>query len=186
MCSEEITSKERRRDLAGLFAKILFQSLQDSCSLPGKWRVEVYTSDKIDEERSGSLMEVRLVNWPPRFRLSIHSDDGGSVVGYGVFRPRSMNRRSDDEGLREYLEGCGSPGATTPVHWAWYNQMRDPLRDFSRHETLVEVEKLRRLKAPKDNTAFRQASDDLAMLAEALDRWYSGGQRRHADLPLRY
>lgn len=61
MCSGEITSKERRRDLAGLFARLPFQGLQDSCSLPGKWRVAVYAPEKIDEERSGSLLEVRLV-----------------------------------------------------------------------------------------------------------------------------
>ena len=184
MNSREQISKERRRDLAGLLARLLCRSLQHDCRLPGKWRVEVYDPDAIDEKRSGSITELRLVKWPPRFRLSIHSDDGGSLIGYGAFRPPSMNRRSNDEGLRDFLDGCLSPGATTPVHWAWYNQMPEPLRDFSRHETLIEVEKLRRIEAPKNNAAFRQASGDLVMLAQALDRWYSEDQRHHANLPL--
>jgi hypothetical protein len=181
MCSGEITSKERRRDLAGLFAKLLFQSLQHSCSLPGKWRVESYAPDKIDEERSGSLMEVRLVKWPPRFRLSIHSDDGGSVVGYGVFRPSNMNRRSNDDGLREYLERRVSRKHPTRVHWALYADMEEPLRDFSRHETLIEVDKIRRRETSEGYAAMQRASEDLVMLAEALDGWYSEGQQHPAD-----
>ena len=182
-CSGEMTFKERRRDLAGLLARLLFRSLQNSCSLPGKW-LEVFAPEKIDEERSGSLVEVRLVKWPPRFRLSIHSDDGGSVIGYGVFRPPSMNRRSNDEGLYEYLEKLVSRRSQTPVHWAWYREMEEPLRDFSQRDTMIEVQKIRRGETSSGDAAFRQASDDLVRLAEALDGWYSERQRPHADLPL--
>lgn len=175
MQERDSAAKQRKRDLAGVFARLLCQCVQDDCQLSGKWRVEAYDPDAIDEERSASIMELRLLKWPPRFRLSIHSEAGGCLIGYGVFRPPSMNRRSNDEGLREYLQGCLSGGAATPVHWAWYNEMEEPLRDFSRQETLIEIDRLRQRKTSKGDVAFRQASDDLVTLAKALDRWYSAG-----------
>lgn len=88
-----------------------------------------------------------------------------------------MNRRSDDEGLREYLEDRLPDRATTRVHWAWYNEMKELLRDFSRPETLIEVEKIRRHEKSRGEQAFKQASHDLARLAKALDSWYSEGSR---------
>lgn len=181
MYGRDDTPKERRRDLAGIFARLISQNVEDNCNLPGKWRVEAYDPGAIDEKRSASIMEFRLLRWPPRFRLSIHSDDGGCLVGYGVFRPPSMNRRSNDEGLREYLEACSPDRATTPVHWAWYNEMEEPLRDFSQPETLSEVEKIRRREKSKGEHAFQRASGDLVRLAEALDSWYQKAAERLAD-----
>lgn len=95
-----------------------------------------------------------------------------------------MNRRSNDDGLREYLDEHVSERTPTRahsawhtnVHWAWYTDLEEPLHDFSRHEMLTEVEKIRRLKTPRDDAGFRQASDDLVLLAKALDCWYSEDQ----------
>ena len=61
---------------------------------------------------------------------------------------------------------------TTPVHWAWYREVDEALRDFSRQETLIEVEKIRQ---GKGDESFRRASDDLAELAKSLDDWYAQG-----------
>ena len=132
-----------------------------------------------NEERSGSILEFRLGKWPPRFRLSVHSDDGGSRLDYGVFRPTGMNRRSNDEGLREYLAAHVPGGGKTDVHWAWHRQVDEPFRDFSLPETLIEVEKIRRGERSTGEHALKQASDDLAELAAALDDWYSEVSQTH-------
>jgi hypothetical protein len=169
------TPSEARKRSAIVFAVLLYESVEFGLKsrLPGKWHSE-RDPDAIDEGRSGSIIEFRLRKWPPRFRLSIHSDSGGSLVGYGVFRPPGMNRRSDDPGLREYLElRVSGRDTTTPVHWAWYRKVDEPLRDFSRPETLIEVERIRRGEKSEGYHAFRRASDDLAELAVALEDWYS-------------
>lgn len=167
--------EERHRSAAGVFAKVLCQSVKSGSGLPGKWRDdEVYNRAAIDAVRSRPILEFRLAKWPPRYRLSIHSDDG-SLVGYGVFRPSNMNRTSNDQGLPEHLAARVLGGRPTSKHWAWYREMDEPLRDFSRQETWIEVEKIRRGEKSKGDDAFRRASDDLVKLAEALDGWYSEG-----------
>ena len=166
------TPPEERQRSAAVFAKLLYQAI--ASQFPGKWHYD-FNRDAIDEERSDSIIEFRRGKWPPRFRLSIHSDKGGSLVGYGVFRPSNMNRRSNDQGLAEYLKAHLSEGRPTPVHWAWYREVDEPLRDFSRQETLIEVEKIRQGTKSKGDAAFQRARDDLAALAEALDGWYSKG-----------
>jgi hypothetical protein len=175
MCGGDTPSKEQKRSAAGVFARLVFQSVQSESPLPGKWHDDAFKPEAIDEERSASIMELRLAKWS-RFRLSIHSDDGGSSLGYGVFCPTNMNRRSDDQGIREYLAArVPDGGMGTPRHWAWYRDVDEPLRDFSRPETLSEVAKIRQAQPSKGDDAFRRASDDLARLAEALDGWYSEG-----------
>ena len=97
--------EERHRSAAGVFAKVLCQSVKSGSGLPGKWRDdEVYNRAAIDAVPSRPILEFRLAKWPPRYRLSIHSDDG-SLVGYGVFRPSNMNRTSNDQGLSR--ASCG-------------------------------------------------------------------------------
>jgi hypothetical protein len=172
MCGRDTTPEERKRG-AIVLATLLYGEVQSQ--LPGKWRVE-RNPDAIDHGRSGSIIEFRLGKWPPRFRLSIHSDDGSSLLDYGVFRPTGMNRQSNDEGLREYLAASVPGNGRTDVHWAWYRNVDGPLRDFSRQETLIEVEKIRRREESKGDDAFRRASDHLARLAKALDGWYSRSQ----------
>lgn len=54
--------------------------------------------------------------------------------------------------------------------------MEEPPRDFSRQETLIEIEKLRQGKTSRGVDALRRASDDLVMLAKVLDGWYSEGE----------
>ena len=174
MCAIDTPSEERQRGAAGVFAKLLFQSVRSKSRLPGKWREDACKPEAIDEAHSASIMELSLAKWPPRFRLSIHSDAGGSLVGYGVFRPAGMDRRSDDKGIREYLaDPVSGGGRGTPTHWAWYREVDEPMRDFSQQETLGEVKKLRQDQQSKGDDAFRRASDDLARLAAALDAWYS-------------
>lgn len=172
MCDTNTPSEERKRAGAIVLARLLYRSVRSR--VPGKWR-HVDKPDAIDQNRTASIIEFRLGKWPPRYRLSIHSDDGGSLLGYGVFQP-NMNYRSKDPGLTEYLE-ARVPGrdTATRVHWAWYREIDEPLRDFSRQETLLEAEKFRRGEKLKGDDAFRRASDDLAKLAEALDDWYSQG-----------
>jgi hypothetical protein len=162
---------EERRNSAAIFARLLCQSVKSQ--FPGDWYGDdALKCEAIDERRSASIMEFGRRKWPRRYRLSIHSDCGGSLVGYGVFRPPNMNRRSNDEGLREYL-AAGLPGGwPTPVHWAWYREMAEPLRDFSQKRTSIEVEKIRQGEASGGDDALRQARDDLALLAAALDGWY--------------
>lgn len=173
MCGKGTSFEERTRSAAGVLARVLVRSAQSASRLAGKWLDDVFDREAIDEDRSGSIVEFRLTKWPPRFRLSVHSDDGGSLVGYGVFRPPGKDRRSKDIGLREYLEAQVPVGHTTPEHWAWYRDMGEPLRDLSRQETWIEVEKIRKGEKSKGDDAFRRASDDLARLAMALDSWYS-------------
>ena len=48
---------------------------------------------------SASIIEFRLGKWPPRFRLSIHSDKGGSRIGYGVFRGLMGHIEKQDPGV---------------------------------------------------------------------------------------
>lgn len=178
MSSENAAPEERRRG-AVVLAKLLYRGV--ASRFPGKWRVEADEPDAIDEGRSGPIIEFRLAHWPPRFRLSIHSDSGASRVGYGVFRPPNMNRRSNDEGLREHLAAKLPFGDATPVHWAWYRKMDEPLQDLSRPETLIEVEQIRRREPSKGDDAFRRASNHLATLAAALDEWYSAGAKQPRD-----
>jgi len=164
------TSPEERQRGAAVLAKLLYQSVTSRCR--GKWRDD-FNPHAIDEDRSDSIIEFRRREWPPRYRLSIHSDKRCSLVGYGVFRPSNMKQRSNDEGLPECLAAHVPSGRTRPEHWAWYREMEEPLRDFSRQETLIEVEKIRQGKTSTGDAAFRQASDDLVKLAKALDGWYS-------------
>jgi hypothetical protein len=170
------TPSEARKRGAIFFALLLYGRVESR--LPGKWRVE-RNPDAINEERSGSILEFRLGKWPPRFRLSVHSDDGDSRLDYGVFRPTGMNRRSNDEGLREYLAARVPGGGKTDVHWAWHRQVDEPFRDFSLPETLIEVEKVRRGERSTGEHALKQASDDLAEVAAALDDWYSEVSQTH-------
>ena len=172
MTSRNATPEERQRG-AAVLAKLLYQCATSRCQ--GKWRDD-FNPHAIDEDRIDSIIEFRRREWPPRYRLSIHSDKGCSLVGYGVFRPSNMKRRSNDEGLPEYLAAHVPGGRTTPEHWAWYREMEEPLRDFSRQETLIEVEKLKQGKTSRGVDALRRASDDLVMLAKVLDGWYSEGE----------
>jgi hypothetical protein len=142
---------------------------------PGKLREVTFEAAAIDEGRSGSLIEFGRASWPLRYRLSIHSDPA-AIVGYGVFRPLGLNRRSNDDGLADHLSQVRG-GVPTPERlWAWHRKMDAPLRDFSQRETLLEVDKLRRREPARGGAVFQRASDDLISLARALDQWYS--QRR--------
>ena len=182
MSGGDTSFEERHRSAAGVFAKVLCQSVKSGSGLPGKWRDdEVYNRAAIDAVRSRPILEFRLAKWPPRYRLSIHSDDG-SLVGYGVFRPSNMNRTSNDQGLPEHLAARVLGGRPTSKHWAWYREMDEPLRDFSRQETW----RSRRSGGVKSRRVMTR-SGEQAMTSSSWRRLWTAGipkvSQRPSSLP---
>lgn len=155
MSGRDTLSEERKRS-AATFTQVLYNHVR--LRLPRNGYKRGPNADAIDENRSASILEFGFTEWPQQpqhYRISIHSDKQCSIIGYGVFRPKGNGPFTHDE-LAEYLDGCvrGGIDGKTDVLWAWYRQVDEPLRDFSRQDTLIEVEKIRRLKSQKVMTRF--------------------------------
>lgn len=166
------TSSQEREDGAVAFAWFLYNHVR--LRLPREFYKGELKRHAINKGRTASIVEFGFREWPRHYRLRIHSDKQGCIVGYGVFRPKQLNGPCSHQQLIEHLKRCVKVvDRSTAKLWAWYRDMGEPLRDFSRQDTLIEVEKISKCEESTGDDAFRQASHDLARLAEALDRWYS-------------
>lgn len=128
--------EELKRSGATVLGRILCRRVQSR--LPGDW-LDEEKPYAVNERHSDSIIEFHLREWPTNYRISIHSDKQCSIVGYGVFRRVQKTIPFAHDQLAKHLKDHVPGGRSTEVIWAWYREIDEPLRDFSRPETLIEV-----------------------------------------------